>query len=110
MMSWGIGTPLGPTRKPLSIGVGDQSLDLNDLTPLGGGWHLDQSARHQGRSSTQAASVTITSAVPLQKDPSLVSAMAMSCCESFSLIRVDNVALPARGPSLTEITCGCGFF
>src|SRR5258708_24709289 len=90
--------------------VRDQRLDLDDLAALGLRRDVDQHAGHRTRSSTQAAIVTITSADALQNDPSLISATATLCCESASLIRVDRVARPARGPIVTEITCGCGFF
>jgi len=45
-----------------------------------------------------------------QNEPSLIWAMAMTFCESASRMRLENVARPARGPSWTLITLGCGFF
>ena len=56
--------------------------------------------------STQAASVTITSADADQNVPSLISAMAVTIWESARRKRVENFALPARGPRCTEITLG----
>src|SRR5262249_19054366 len=88
----------------------DQRLDLDDLAALCLGRDVDQRACHRTRSSTQAASVTTTSALSVHNEPSLISARAVTCCESASLMRVDKRARPARGPSLTETTCGCGFF
>src|SRR5580700_2817730 len=91
--------------------VRDQRLDLDDLAFLGGGRNVDQGAGHQGfGSSTQAASVTMTSMSSDQNEPSDSSAIAVTFCESASRIRVEKLARPARGPSLTLITFGCGFF
>src|ERR1035438_10213124 len=61
-------------------------------------------------SSTQAAMVTITSAVADQNVPSLISAMAITVWVSARRKRVEIFALPARGPRWTEMTLGCGFF
>src|SRR4029077_11376860 len=88
----------------------DQRLDLDDLAALGLRRHADQRSRHHWRSSTQAASVTMTSVLADQNEPSLISATATTFCESASLMRVARRARPARGPSATEITRGCGFF
>ena len=52
----------------------------------------------------------MTLALSRQNEPSLSSAIAMMSCESESRIRVWMVGSPARGPSLTLITFGCGFF
>src|SRR5262249_4627711 len=75
-----------------------QRLDLDDLAALCLGRNVDQRARHRTRSSTQAASVTTTSALSVQNDPSLISTRAVTCCESASLMRVDSRARPALGP------------
>src|SRR3984957_16159028 len=89
----------------------DQRLDLDDLAFLGGSRNMDQGAGHQGfGSSMQAASVTMTSMSSDQNEPSDSSAIAVTVCESASWMRVEKLARPARGPSLTLITFGCGFF
>src|SRR4051812_28770561 len=90
--------------------VRDQRLDLDRGAAPGLRRHANHDPCTHCRSSTQAASVTITSALPLQNEPSLISAIATTCCESASLMRVATRARPARGPSASEITCGCGFF
>ena len=52
--------------------------------------------------------VTITSTVSDHSEPSLISAIATTFCESASLIRVEKAARPARGPRCTEMISGCG--
>src|SRR6202007_2502533 len=91
--------------------VRDQRLDLDDLAFLGVCRDMDKGAGHQGfGSSPQAASVTVTSVSSDQNEPSDSSAIAVTVCESASRMRVEKLARPARGPSLTLITFGCGFF
>src|SRR5580700_8705206 len=91
--------------------VRDQRLDLDDVAFFGACRNVDESAGHQGfGSSTQAASVTMTSMSSDQNEPSDSSAIAVTFCESASRIRVEKLARPARGPSFTLITFGCGFF
>src|SRR5580704_1014219 len=91
--------------------VRDQRLDLDDVAFLGACRNMDESAGHQGfGSSTQAAKVTMTSMSSDQNVPSDSSAIAVTVCESASRMRVEKLARPARGPSLTLITLGCGFF
>src|SRR5262249_55925663 len=90
--------------------VRDQRLDLDDLTAFGLGRNVDEGAGHGQLYSRQAAMVTITSTVSDHIEPSLNSAMATTFCESARRIRVENAALPARGPRCTEMMSGCGFF
>src|SRR5262249_47399516 len=106
-------------RDHLAVGAGaeaglhlvrDQGLDLEHLAPLDGLGHVDEGVAHDGGSSTQAASVTITLALAVQNSPLLVSAMATIFCESLSLMRAVNCARPARGPKVALSTYGCGFF
>src|SRR4029453_19357424 len=87
----------------------DQRLELDHLALLGGLGRIDEDLGHV-RSSRQAASVTITSALALKNSPLLVSAMATIFCESPSLMRGAITALPFRGPRRGAKTCGCGFF
>src|SRR5215470_9395735 len=88
----------------------DQRLDLDDLAVLGLGWNVDEGAGHGQLYSRQAAMVTMTSTVSDHSEPSLNSAMATTFCESARRMRVENAALPARGPRCTEMMSGCGFF
>src|SRR5262245_27267622 len=88
----------------------DQRLDDDDLAFLGLRRNVDECACHQGRSSRQAAIVTITSTSSVQNVPSLISAIAISFCESASRMRVAIFACPARGPMRALITFDCGFF
>src|SRR5690349_2428303 len=88
----------------------DQRLDRDDLAFLGLRRNVDECARHYTGSSRQAAIVTITSTSPDQKDPSLISAIATTRCESASLMRVEILAWPARGERRALMMLGCGFF
>src|SRR6266849_879576 len=88
----------------------DQRLDLDDLAALGLGRNVDEGAGHGQLYSRQAAMVTITSTVSDHSEPSLISAMATTFCESARRIRVEKAALPARGPKWTLMMFGCGFF
>src|SRR5262245_34963203 len=90
--------------------MGDQRLDLDDVAALGLGRNVDERAGHGQIPSRQAASVTTTSASSDQNEPSLSSATAITFCESASRMRVEMLALPARGPRWTLTTFGCGFF
>src|SRR4029450_70972 len=90
-------------------GMQDQRLELDHLALLRGLGRVDEDVGHV-RSSRQAASVTITSALALKNSPLLVSAMATIFCESPSLMRVAITALPFLGLSRASKTCGCGFF
>src|SRR6202521_4964955 len=90
--------------------VRDQRLDLDDLTALGLGRHVDEGAGHDQLYSRQAAMVTITSTVSDHSEPSLISAIATTFCESASRMRVEKAARPARGPKWTLMMLGCGFF
>src|SRR4051812_9519518 len=90
--------------------VTDQRLDLDHVAALGGFRHIDEGTCVHGRSSRHAASVTTTSCVSDQHVPSDISAIAVSFCVVASRMQVATCALPARGPSCTEITFGCGFF
>src|SRR5207248_11426228 len=88
----------------------DQRLDLDHLAALGLGRNVDERARGHCKPSTQAAMVTMTSASADQNEPSLSCATATTFWASASLMRVESAALPARGPSCTPMTLGCGFF
>src|SRR5262249_18523801 len=83
--------------------VGDHGLDLKRLTTLDLSRNVDERAGHQ-IPSTQAASVTTTSADADQKVPSLISAIAVSVWLSARRMRVAIFALPARGPRWTAMT------
>src|SRR5882672_2480112 len=71
----------------------------------------DDRARHQiSPSSRQAESVTTTSALSDQNEPSLIWAIAVTVCVSARRTRVARLARPARGPRWTLTTSGSGFF
>src|SRR5262249_4152636 len=91
-------------------GVRNQRLDLDDLAALGLGGDIDEGARHDQVPSRQAARVTTTSTSSDQNEPSLICATATTLCVSARRMRVDTLARPARGPSCTLMTLGCGFF
>src|SRR5262249_61271299 len=86
----------------------NQRFDLDHLTALGAWRHIDERACHGQSPSTQAASVTTTSASSDQNEPSLISAIAITVWVSASRMRLDTAALPARGPSRTLNIFGCG--
>src|SRR5262249_3365383 len=89
--------------------VRDQRLNRDHFAALGLRRDINQGSGHQ-ESSRHAPSVISTSTRCDHSDPSESSAIATTVCVSASRIRVDTLARPARGPSCTLITLGCGFF
>src|SRR5579863_494398 len=87
-----------------------QRLDLDDVARFGFLRNIDQRGGHQITSSVQAASVTTTSAVVDQNEPSDSFAIAVIFWLSARRTRVDTCARPARGPRWKLPRLGCGFF
>src|SRR4051794_1700212 len=90
--------------------VRDQGLDLDDVASSRLFRDVDQHRAHQITSSVQAASVTTTSAVTDQNEPSDSFAIATIFCESARRMRVETWARPERGPRKKLPAFGCGFF
>src|SRR5882672_5007337 len=91
--------------------VRGECLDLDDLAALRLRGQGDDRPCHQiSPSSRQAESVTTTSALSDQNEPSLIWAMAVTVCVSARRTRVARLARPARGPRWTLTTSGSGFF
>src|SRR3954468_11156611 len=90
--------------------VRHQRLDLDDVAAFRLFRDVDQHRAHQITSSVQAASVTTTSALADQNEPSDSLAIATIFCESARRMRVETCARPARAPSTKLATFGCGFF
>src|SRR3954464_2696922 len=90
--------------------VRHQRLYLDDVAAFRLFRNVDQHRAHQITSSVQAASVTTTSTVADQNEPSDSFAMATTLWLSASRIRVETWARPTRGPSTKLATFGCGFF
>src|SRR5262249_23594058 len=78
--------------------VPDQRADLDDVAALCFGWKVDDRARHYEISSAHAATVTTTSCVAFQNEPSLSCAIAVMVCESARRMRDVSAARPERGP------------
>src|SRR5258708_36125101 len=78
--------------------VRHQRLDLDDLAALRAWRNVDQGGGHQITSSVQAASVTTTSTLADQNEPSDRCAMATIFWLSARRMRVEIWARPARGP------------
>src|SRR3954470_6760049 len=96
--------------KPGLHDVRHQRLDLDDVASSRLFRNVDQHRPHQITSSVQAASVTTTSTVADQNEPSDSFAIATIFCESASRMRVETWARPARGPRKKLPPFGCGFF
>src|SRR5262245_16746394 len=90
--------------------VRHQRLDLDDVAALGLRWNVDQCRSHQMTSSVQAASVTTTSALTDQNDPSESLAIATIFWLSARRMRVETWARPLCGPRWKLAMFGCGFF
>src|SRR5690242_2071240 len=90
--------------------VRHQRLDLDDIAALGFRWDVDQSRGHQITSSVQAASVTTTSTLADQNDPSDSFAIATIFWLSASRMRVETWARPLCGPRWKLTMFACGFF
>src|SRR6185295_7660737 len=100
-------------RRMAEAGLHDvrhQRLDLDDVATFRLLRNVDQHRAHQITSSVQAASVTTTSTVADQNEPSDSFATATTFWLSASRIRVETWARPARAPSTKLPTFGCGFF
>ena len=90
MISRGMRAPTFDVRKPVSM-MCEISVLISMMSPrLAFGGNIDERAGHQSVASTQAASVTITSAMSDQNEPSLISAMATTFCASASRMRVEK--------------------
>src|SRR5688572_16665757 len=90
--------------------VRHQRLDLDDVAAFGRGRNIDQGRRHQIASSVQAASVTTTSTLADQNEPSESLAIATILWLSARRMRVETCARPECGPSWKLAMFGCGFF
>src|SRR5581483_3861044 len=87
-------------RGPAITGLHDvrgQRPDLNDVAAPGALGYVDQGRRHHS-SSVQAASVTTTSTLADQNEPSDICAIATTFWLSASRMRVETWARPAAGP------------
>src|SRR4051812_28332685 len=87
-----------------------QRLDLDDVTAPGLLGNIDQHRAHQITSSVQAASVTTTSTLADQNEPSDSLAMATIFWLSARRMRVETWARPERALRTKLPTFGCGFF
>src|SRR6185312_13874337 len=74
-----------------------QRLELDDIAAPGFCRDIDQSLRHHSTSSVQAASVTTTSTLVCQNEPSDKYAMATTFWLSARRMRVDTCARPLAG-------------
>src|SRR5262249_922892 len=85
------------------LGMGDQSVEMEEWGGGGGGGRSDEGARHAQLPSRHAASVTTTSTSSAQNEPSLICATATTFCVSARRMRVEKLARPARGPRRAPI-------
>src|SRR6185503_12759223 len=90
--------------------VRHQRLDLDYIAAFGFCRNVDQGGSHQITSSVQAASVTTTSTLADQNEPSESFAIATIFWLSARRIRVETCARPACGPRRKLAMLGCGFF
>src|SRR4030095_11253481 len=90
--------------------VRHQRLDLDNVAAPGFRRHVDQGRGHQITSSVQAASVTTTSMLADQNDPSESFAIATIFWLSARRMRVETWARPLCGPRWKLAMLACGFF
>src|SRR6266446_3925088 len=87
-----------------------QRLDFDDVAAFRFCWNIDQGGGHQITSSVQAASVTTTSTLADQNEPSESFAIATIFWLSARRMRVETCARPLCGPRWKLAMLGCGFF
>src|SRR5439155_26570827 len=90
--------------------VRHQRLDLDERATFSFCWKVDQGRGHQITSAVQAASVTTSSTLADQNDPSESFAIATIFWLSERRTRVETCARPLCGPRWKLAMLGCGFF
>ena len=104
MMSRGTSSPSLRAAEAGLHGVPGERADLDHLAALRARRHVDDDARHHqiSPSSRQADSVTTTSTLSDQNEPSLICAIAITVPVSAMRARVASCARPGARPEVAR--------